>query len=284
MPLAVRDELRRELTVAGDACEGDLIATARAFVASPLPEPASAPPPPPPVPEPETPTVTTAGERASLEDERTALDSELGLLQHEHDEHDRELGCYEAELARLDGFRDADVDALDAQELTLALDDLVDAYRRGDVLAGRLPLVLDGALDGLTAAGRTAAAATLAAADDVQAIVVTDDPLLAEAIGAAGGAVISWHELSAGGLPVGLPDGSGDVAQDTPPPAPGRSTSARCTRRASRSNPVASAPARVASTASCMCSARRNCGASAARWPCRRVGRVGARAVRRRGA
>jgi len=121
-------------------------------------------------------------------------DAELIALARERDLHAAAVVDLENELSRLDGVRDAHLVTLDREDLLLAVSALLDAYRRGDVLAGRLPLVLDGALDGITPGPRRAAVALLAGATDVQAILVSDDPALADAVSGAGGVVLQWPE------------------------------------------------------------------------------------------
>jgi len=117
---------------------------------------------------------------------------ELGRLARERDLHADALEQLEAELARLDAARDADITALEPGDLALALTALLDAYRRGDLLAGRLPLVFDGTFDGLHPASRRAALDVLAAALDVQPIVVTHDPAVADVARDAGAATLAW--------------------------------------------------------------------------------------------
>lgn len=124
----------------------------------------------------------------------TADDAELIALARERDLHAAAVIDLENELIRLDGARDAHLVTLDREDLLLAVSALLDAYRRGDVLAGRLPLVLDGALDGITPGPRRAAVALLAGANDVQAILVSDDPALADTVSGAGGVVLHWPE------------------------------------------------------------------------------------------
>jgi hypothetical protein len=135
-------------------------------------------------------------QRRALTDDHAALHTEVMALVQTRDEHAAALDALEAELARLDTLRDVDLDGLTADDTCLAVTALLDAYRQGDLLAGRLPLVLDGALDGLPTANRTAAVATLAIAVDVQAIVLTDDPLVVDAVRAANGAVQTWPEAA----------------------------------------------------------------------------------------
>ena len=75
---------------------------------------------------------------------------------------------------------------------------LLDLYRAGQLLAGRLPLVLDGALDGLGAPGREAAVQALAQADDLQTIVVSDDVEVMQSVAIAGGTLVRWPQLHDG--------------------------------------------------------------------------------------
>jgi hypothetical protein len=101
------------------------------------------------------------------------------------DEHDRVLAELEQELAEVDRVRSRDLADVDAPFVPRLVDALLDAYRSGDLLAGRLPLLVNGAFDGLDAG---ALADELARVDDVQVVVVTSDAVLAGALGRAGAA------------------------------------------------------------------------------------------------
>jgi hypothetical protein len=102
------------------------------------------------------------------------------------DEHDRMLAELERELAEVDRVRSRDLADVSAPFVNRLVDALLDIYRSGDLLAGRLPLVLNGAFDGLDAG---ALADKLARVDDVQMVVVTSDSVLADALERAGAAL-----------------------------------------------------------------------------------------------
>ena len=202
-------EIAQVLRGAGVDPGDDVVESARAFLAAPIETPAPAPPtsppparrappaPPPPArparvpvaepepaPEPSSPpgviTVVRTGEIEALEQQRVVQDQALADL--------------EAELARLETVYESDVPQLGAADLTRALEGLLGAYRSGDLLAGRLPLVLDGVFDGLGARAARRRCRLLAEADDVQTIVVTDDPEVMQSIAHAGGMLVRWPE------------------------------------------------------------------------------------------
>lgn len=119
-------------------------------------------------------------EVADLEEERWALDRQLARL--------------EAQIALVDEVTASGGARLGPEDFVRALECVIEAYRFGDLLAGRLPLVLDGLLDGLAAATRAAAVEVFAIAEDVQTVVVTHDPEVMQSLARAGGTLARWPE------------------------------------------------------------------------------------------
>ena len=107
---------------------------------------------------------------------------------------DRRLARLEAQLARVDEANAAPVVRLSAADFILTLGSVLDGYEHGDLLAGRLPLVLDGVLDGLSAETREAAVEVFARAEAVQTVVVTHDPEVMQSLARAGGTLTRWPE------------------------------------------------------------------------------------------
>ena len=73
-------------------------------------------------------------------------------LEEEQARHERILADLEAEIARLDQIYDAEIDRVAPTDLAQVMESLLDSYRAGNLLGGRLPVVLDGAFDGLAPA------------------------------------------------------------------------------------------------------------------------------------
>ncbi len=153
----------------------DVIERARAFVASP---------PSVHVPQPPTWAMRVSMPEVPLR-EIEALERELRAK----DEQIREL---DLESARVAATSDLDLLRLGPDDFVRVLGAMLDAYREGEVLEGHLPLVLDGALDGLAVDARDAAVLALAAVDDIQVIVVTDDDNAARRVEEAGGTIVHW--------------------------------------------------------------------------------------------
>ena len=170
-------ELEDVLRGAGVAVVGDVVGHARVFMASP---PSVHIPQPPTWPMLVARPVVPLGEVEALEQQRDAQQQILDGL--------------EADMMRLDAARDEDLAQLAPDDFVRVIDAMFDAYRAGDVLEGRLPLILDGVLDGLAAEVRDPAVLALADADDVQVIVVTDDPEVTNRVSEAGGTVGRWSE------------------------------------------------------------------------------------------
>jgi hypothetical protein len=122
-------------------------------------------------------------EVADLEEQKWALDRKLARL--------------EAQLARVDEANASPVVRLSAADFIHTLESVLDAYLHGVLLAGRLPLVLDGVLDGLSAETREAAVEVFARAEAVQTVVVTHDPEVMQSLARAGGTLARWPEPAA---------------------------------------------------------------------------------------
>ena len=220
------DEIADVLRKRGIVVTGDVVDHARAFVASsekaaaveqeptpppppsPSPSPSRSPSPPPPRAEPEP--VAPGPPRPAAVKSARALDVEA--LEQQRFAHDRALEQLDTDLAAIDAVYNADLTALGAADLSRAVEVLLDAYRDRHLLAGQLPLVLDGALDGLRAPAREAAIKVLAGADDLQTIVVSSDVEVMQSVAQAGGTLVRWPAREAG------PD---DAARLQPAPAPG---------------------------------------------------------------
>ncbi|MGO9875024.1 MAG: hypothetical protein ACLPVY_14615 [Acidimicrobiia bacterium] len=180
------DEIAQVLTTAGVVVIGDLVDCARAFVAPRSRQPQTAARDRPATSTPSEPVRVVPAAVTSV---RT-LDVET--LEQQRFAHDRALEQLDTELAAIDAVYNADLRTLPAAELTRAVEVLLDRYRSGALLAGRLPLVLDGALDGLTPAAREAAVKALAGADDLQTIVVSDDVEVMQSLAQTGGTLVRW--------------------------------------------------------------------------------------------
>jgi len=119
---------------------------------------------------------------------------DVETLEQQRFAHDRALEQLDTDLAAIDAVYNAPLSALGPAELTHAVEVLLDLYRRGQLLAGQLPLILDGALDGLGAAAREAAVNVLVEADDLQAIVVSDDVEVMQSLARTGVTIVRWPE------------------------------------------------------------------------------------------
>jgi hypothetical protein len=115
-------------------------------------------------------------------------------LEEDHARHERILADLETEIGRLDQIYDADIDRIAPDDLAQVMESLLDSYRAGNLLGGRLPVVLDGAFDGLRPEARDAAILALAKNTDVQSIVVTDELDVMKSVTAAGGTIVLWPE------------------------------------------------------------------------------------------
>jgi len=199
------DELAAVLTAAGIVIAGDVVDCARALLAprSPQPDPANKDLPagtPPPAEAVRVPS-------AAMTSARTV---DVETLEQQRFAHDRALEQLDTALADIDAVYNADLRSLPAAELTRAVEVLLDRYRTGALMGGQLPLVLDGALDGLGRAAREAAVKALSHADDLQIIVVSDDVEVMQSVAQAGGTLVRWPAHVAG---------TNDVAAREPTPS-----------------------------------------------------------------
>jgi hypothetical protein len=173
---ALAEVLREEgFPAAGTAAEGDVIERARAFIATP---------PSVHIPQPPTWAMRVSKTEVPL--------SELEGLEHQLNAKDEMIGGLDVESARITSTRDLELLRLGPEDLERVVSAMFDAYRAGEVLEGHLPLVLDGVVDGLAADAREAAVHALAAVDDIQVIVVTDEEIVTRLVREAGGAIVHW--------------------------------------------------------------------------------------------
>lgn len=117
---------------------------------------------------------------------------EIEALERQLRAKDEQIGELDLESARVAATYDLDLLRLGPDDFVRVVGAMFDAYREGEVLEGHLPLVLDGALDGLAADARDAAVLALATVDDIQVIVVTDDDNVARRVDEAGGTIVHW--------------------------------------------------------------------------------------------
>jgi hypothetical protein len=129
---------------------------------------------------------------SALADEQLAIHNATLACNAELDEHKRILEAIEEELVRVETVGTLDVAALESDSLRTLLDALIDCYRKGELLAGRLPLVLDGAFDDLDAKRAFDIAAHLNSVDDIQTIAVTSDRDVVGALSAVGATLVTW--------------------------------------------------------------------------------------------
>ena len=129
--------------------------------------------------------------------ERAAGSGELEKLERQQAQHEQSLADLEAEIARLDAVREADVGGVAPDDVARVMDSLLDEYRAGKVLGRRMPVVFDGAFDSLGPDARDAALLVLARTTDVQSIVVTDDLQMMKRVAQAGGTIVLWTEPTA---------------------------------------------------------------------------------------
>ncbi len=132
------------------------------------------------------------GNAQGLREQRRALRAEAESLLRELAVHDAQLRDLEREADLLDLERARPFTQLSRDRALVVLDALVESYRASEVLAGRLPLVFDGAFDAVRPDVVTAAAQALTALDDIQTIVVTSEPSVAQAFAASGAAPLVW--------------------------------------------------------------------------------------------
>ncbi len=132
---------------------------------------------------------------APAEPERSPVElARLEALEREHAAQQQRLGALESEIRDLEAMREADLPQLSPDAFRHTLESTLEAYRAGRVLAGRVPLVLDGVLDRISPDTCDAAVGALAGAADLQAIVVSNDPQVMQRIRDAGGTIVHWPE------------------------------------------------------------------------------------------
>jgi hypothetical protein len=167
------EEIAAVLREAGVDDTDNVVASARAFLAVPRPAPEG---------------------RADTVPASALTAHEVEALEAQRREHDQALADVTAELERLDDIAIVPVERLPANDLAIALDRVLARYRAGALLDGRLPMVVDGVLDEIARDAREAAVRTLAGADDVQVIVVSDDAEVLQSLANAGSALVRWPE------------------------------------------------------------------------------------------
>lgn len=123
----------------------------------------------------------------------------IETLEHELAEHQQRMAELERQMTELEAARAADLAQLSPEALTRALECTIAAYRAGNVLDGKVPLVFDGVLDRIGREACEAAVETLLRAEDLQAIVVSNDPQVVQLIHNAGGTIVRWPEHDAHG-------------------------------------------------------------------------------------
>jgi hypothetical protein len=132
------------------------------------------------------------------EKQQRALEAEMRTLLDDRAAHDAALAALESQLEALDDQAAPASEHVYVDTVTLALATMLDSYRSGELLAGRLPVVLDGAFDEIGPNAAAAVAKYLAAVDDVQLIVITSDVEVADAFSSVGAATSWWPVPSAG--------------------------------------------------------------------------------------
>jgi hypothetical protein len=179
-------ELRELLSELGEHPSDEaLVATARAAAAQRVADAEAAAAVPPAPPEPEV-------DRDALTEEKRSLDDEIRGLVRDCAEHEQALTVLDHDRAYIDEISTQDLATMDLANVDALFGALFGSYRTGDLLAGRLPLVLDGALDGLEPARVDAVVDRIAAATDIQVIVVTADPHVDGALNAAHAHRVAW--------------------------------------------------------------------------------------------
>jgi hypothetical protein len=178
----IREELRRLLVSIDVPSNGDPVAASRAVIEAPR--------------RPATPAPVVAT-HPSLSASSPAAAAELQALLEERTAHDDALADLEAELEFVDGQRARKFDDLDVAAIAFTVDALLDRYRAGHLLAGRLPLIFDGVLDEVSTAVGSAIARHLSTVPDVQVIVVTAQPHIVDSFAGAGAVTLQWPDLDA---------------------------------------------------------------------------------------
>jgi hypothetical protein len=145
----------------------------------------------PVVAEPTAPVVTEAA-AAPVVELPTVDEEEIAELEAERRAHDRQISEIEQEMARVGDLAALDVANLD--DLVPAIDALFAEYRAGTLLDGVLPLVIDGVLDGIGRDVRDRMIQQLVGVDDIQIVVVSEDPEVLQALAYAGASLVRWPE------------------------------------------------------------------------------------------
>ena len=180
-------ELRELLDELGEhVAENALITQARAVAAARMAEAAELAAPSPVAPR--APVV----DRDELVEEKRALEEEIGALMKDCADHHEAMTVLERDLAYLDRVSALDLDTVEPEGLDAIVDALFGSYRDGDLMAGRLPLLLEGALDGLDSARLDALVDRLAAVDDIQVVVIAGDGRVADALDRVGAHRVAW--------------------------------------------------------------------------------------------
>jgi hypothetical protein len=143
---------------------------------------------------PATSPASPAGKSLPLNVVDPELSREVADLEEQRWTLDRRLARLEAQLARIDEMNASGRVRLGAADFIRTLESVIASYRVGDLLAGRLPLVVDGVLDGLSAETREAAVEVFSAAEAVQTVVVTHDPEVMQSLSRAGATLLRWPE------------------------------------------------------------------------------------------
>jgi hypothetical protein len=176
----IREELRRQLVSIDVPSNGDPVAASRALLEASRSRTTPAP------------VVAT---HPSLSASSPTAAAELQALLEERTQHDDALAALEAELEFVDGQRARTFEDLDTPAITFTLDRLLDDYRAGQLMAGRLPLVFDGIFDQLSAPVGSAIARHLSAVQDVQVILVTAQPHIVDSFAGVGAVTLQWPDL-----------------------------------------------------------------------------------------
>jgi hypothetical protein len=184
----LRRALQRELEALGVQVGDDVAATAQSTIDARL---AVSPPEPP---EPEPPAPAPPAIDPADEEAQRGLEAEMQTLLNDRAAHDAALAALEVDLAALDSQSAPASEQVHVDAVTLALTTMLDSYRASELLAGRLPVVLDGAFDEIGAYASAAVANHLAAADDVQVIVITCDDQVADAFSRVGATTGWWPD------------------------------------------------------------------------------------------
>jgi len=115
---------------------------------------------------------------------------DLARLLHDRDRNEAALARVEQELAAVIEERAVPFARLDAAGAAAVVRALIARYRSGALLAGRLPLVVDRAFDGLADDALAACARVVAETHDAQVIVVSDRAQTGERMAGAGATMI----------------------------------------------------------------------------------------------